>query len=225
LLAFVHTGLTPYTRGGVVTQVKMPKTLKFLPLAEAMRSPEYVMTDFAKDNAPETMNVAFQALDRFVDDKKRRPQPWNKADAQTLWNISSQIAAQNDVKISEKMVKIFSYVCAGQLCPVNGFIGGVVAQEVMKSVSGKFHPIFQWMFFDAIECLPHKFNDDGSLETPVDETEFQGSGSRYDGQTAVFGKQFQEVLGRQKYFVVGAGAIGKYMGFPFHFAHMLYGGF
>ncbi|XP_026512826.1 ubiquitin-like modifier-activating enzyme 7 isoform X4 [Terrapene carolina triunguis] len=33
-------------------------------------------------------------------------------------------------------------------------------------------------------------------------------GSRYDGQIAVFGADFQERLGRQKYFVVGAGAIG-----------------
>jgi ubiquitin-activating enzyme E1 len=33
-------------------------------------------------------------------------------------------------------------------------------------------------------------------------------GSRYDGQIAVFGKSFQETLQNQKYFVVGAGAIG-----------------
>ena len=32
--------------------------------------------------------------------------------------------------------------------------------------------------------------------------------SRYDRQVAVFGKQFQETLGKQKWFVVGAGAIG-----------------
>ncbi len=33
-------------------------------------------------------------------------------------------------------------------------LGGVVAQEILKSVSGKFHPIFQWFYFDAIELLP-----------------------------------------------------------------------
>ena len=31
---------------------------------------------------------------------------------------------------------------------------------------------------------------------------------RYDGQIAVFGKDFQEKIGQQKWFVVGAGAIG-----------------
>ena len=32
--------------------------------------------------------------------------------------------------------------------------------------------------------------------------------TRYDGQVAVFGKDFQEKMIKQKYFVVGAGAIG-----------------
>ena len=31
---------------------------------------------------------------------------------------------------------------------------------------------------------------------------------RYDGQIAVFGSEFQKKLGEQKFFVVGAGAIG-----------------
>ena len=31
---------------------------------------------------------------------------------------------------------------------------------------------------------------------------------RYDGQIAVFGKDFQAKIGQQKYFVVGSGAIG-----------------
>jgi hypothetical protein len=26
--------------------------------------------------------------------------------------------------------------------------------QVMKAVSGKFHPIFQWFYFDAVEALP-----------------------------------------------------------------------
>merc|ERR1719220_2515704 len=34
------------------------------------------------------------------------------------------------------------------------------------------------------------------------------AGTRYDGQVAVFGKDFQEKMIKQKYFVVGAGAIG-----------------
>lgn len=31
---------------------------------------------------------------------------------------------------------------------------GLLVQQVMKAVSGKFHPIFQWFYFDSVESLP-----------------------------------------------------------------------
>ncbi len=34
------------------------------------------------------------------------------------------------------------------------FIGGIAAQEVLKACSGKFTPIHQWFYFDALEALP-----------------------------------------------------------------------
>lgn len=34
--------------------------------------------------------------------------------------------------------------------------GGVVGQEVMKAASGKFHPLFQFFYFDSIESLPQQ---------------------------------------------------------------------
>ncbi len=53
----------------------------------------------------------------------------------------------------------FSYVARGDLCPMQAVIGGFCAQEVMKACSGKFHPLNQWLYFDALECLP----EDGSV--------------------------------------------------------------
>ena len=38
-------------------------------------------------------------------------------------------------------------------------IGGMAAQEVMKACSGKFMPIKQWLYFDALECLPEENRD------------------------------------------------------------------
>lgn len=85
---------------------------------------------------------------------------------------------------------------AGDLNPMNAAIGGVVAQEVMKACSGKFHPIVQWLYLDAIECLP---KDRSNLT----EENCKPTGSRYDGQIAVFGRDFQKKLGQLKYFIVG----------------------
>ncbi|NXU94899.1 UBA1 enzyme, partial [Xiphorhynchus elegans] len=72
-----------------------------------------------------------------------------------------------------------------------------------QAVSGKFTPITQWLYFDALECLPEENRD--SLLT---EEQCRPRNSRYDGQIAVFGAELQAKLGAQKYFVVGAGAIG-----------------
>ena len=105
-------------------------------------------------------------------------------------------------EFDEGLVRRFAHVCAGSAVPVDAVIGGVVAQEVMKACSGKFSPIFQWLYFDALECLPE------DVALPLTAEECQPRGNRYDGLTSIFGQQFVERLGKQKYFVVGAGAIG-----------------
>ncbi|EDO28719.1 predicted protein, partial [Nematostella vectensis] len=71
-----------------------------------------------------------------------------------------------------------------------------------QACSGKFNPIYQLLYFDCLECLPEE------SDIPEDHISSLQTGSRYDGQIAVFGIEFQKKLGQQKYFVVGAGAIG-----------------
>ena len=71
-----------------------------------------------------------------------------------------------------------------------------MAPPPLQACSGKFHPIKQWFYFDSLECLPE---DEASLP---DEAVTAPVGSRYDGQTAVFGTGFQKKLESLKYFVV-----------------------
>lgn len=191
-----------YIRGGIVTQVKMPKILNFKPLSEALKEPEFLITDFAKfDHAPQ-LHLAFKALNRFQQTHGREPKPWNNEDASEFVKLANSIDKEDNtnIELNTELLELFSKLSSGNLCPINAIIGGVVAQEVMKACSGKFSPIYQWLYFDAIECLPESKS--------VAESDCQPSGSRYDGQIAVFGKEFQDKLGSLKYFVVGAGAIG-----------------
>lgn len=57
----------------------------------------------------------------------------------------------------------------------------------------------QHMYFDSLESL---------LDVLPTEEECQPTGSRYDGQIAVFGKTFQEKIANHRQFLVGSGAIG-----------------
>ena len=62
-------------------------------------------------------------------------------------------------------------------------VGGITAQEVMKASSGKFGPLKQDFYFDALECLPEEPED-----LPAEK--FQPRDSRYDGQVKIQDKYY-----------------------------------
>lgn len=191
-----------YVRGGVATQVKMPKTISFKSLRESLKSPEFLISDFAKFDRPHQLHIAFQALDEFVRRNGCLPKSWDKNDAAALFEIAEDIRKREGVEVDldRKLVDQFSFLSRGDVSPMNAAIGGIVAQELMKACSGKFSPIFQWLYFDALECLPQ--------DKELSPEDVAPTGSRFDGQIAVFGNEFQKLLASQRYFIVGAGAIG-----------------
>ena len=164
-------------------------------MRETLTSPEFFFTDFAKFDRPPTLHVGFQALSQFEEENKRSPRPRNAEDAAAVIALAKKIDADAD----EKILTELAYQATGDLAPMNAVIGGFVAQEVLKSVSAKFHPMVQNMYFDSLESLP--------TDLPS-EQDCQPIGSRYDGQIAVFGKQFQEKIANFREFLVGSGAIG-----------------
>ncbi|XP_061583291.1 ubiquitin-like modifier-activating enzyme 1 [Cololabis saira] len=197
------SAFSEYERGGVATEVKQPLRLNFKPLSEALHDHQLlVFNDYGKIFKHNTLHLAFQALHSFVKKEQRLPQSWCQSDADALLALVRELNAVAQVdELDEAAVRNLSYSARGDLAPMNAFFGGLAAQEVIKACSRKFTPLQQWFYFDALECLPEK--EDGLAECSVST-----KGTRYDGQTAVFGTAFQEKLGRQKYFLVGAGAIG-----------------
>ncbi|KAM4588935.1 ubiquitin-like modifier-activating enzyme 1 [Odontesthes bonariensis] len=197
------SAFSEYTRGGVVTEVKQPILLNFKPLSEALLDHELLtMIDFGKISRHNTLHLAFQALHSFVKREQRLPHSWSQSDADSLLATVRELNAVAKLdELDEAAVRKLSYTARGDLAPMNAFFGGLAAQEVIKACSGKFTPLRQWLYFDALECLPEG-------EDPLKDCSFSSTSTRYDGQIAVFGSEFQERLGRQKYFLVGAGAIG-----------------
>lgn len=199
------THFSDYIRGGVATQVKMPKEVKFKSLEESLGSPEFVMSDFAKMERPQQLHLGFQALHAFEKKHGRLPGPWNEADAAEVAQLAkdqnASLGSPLAEEVDEELVKTLARTAAGSLCPMQAVIGGIAAQEIMKACSGKFGPLHQWFYFDAFECLPQS--------GPVSEQNANAMvGTRYAAQACVFGADVQRKLGSQKYFLVGAGAIG-----------------
>ncbi|KAF5904273.1 ubiquitin-like modifier-activating enzyme 1, partial [Clarias magur] len=204
------SNFSEYEKGGVATEVKETKTLSFLPLDVAvdkvMQDPELlVFTHYEKIERSKSLHLGFRALQEFQQKYSRLPKPRNQGDAEILLAMARQLsaAAQFD-EFDERVVEKLSLCARGDLAPINAFIGGLAAQEVMKACSGKFTPLRQWLYFDALECLPEQEDSNRGLT----EEACAPRNSRYDGQIVVFGYDFQEKLKKQRYFLVGAGAIG-----------------
>ncbi|XP_074529752.1 ubiquitin-like modifier-activating enzyme 1 [Halichoeres trimaculatus] len=197
------SSFTEYKKGGVVTEVKQPCVLNFKPLSEALLDHQLlVMNDYGKIWRHKTLHLAFQALHLFMEKEQRLPHPQSQSDADALLATVRKLNTVAQLEqLDEAAVRKLSYTALGDLAPVNAFIGGVAAQEVIKATSRKFMPLRQWFYFDALECLAEE-------ENRLVEGSFSAQGTRYDGQIAVFGSEFQKNLARQKYFLVGAGAIG-----------------
>ena len=197
-------GLGEYKRGGIFKQVKMPKEIAFKSLRESNKQPEFLIADFAKFDRPAALHAGFQALSEFQHKNGRLPRPRNAEDADEVLALTKQIVqalGQDAADLPEKVVRELAFQAQGDLSPMVAYVGGFVAQEVLKACSGKFHPLVQHLYVDSLESLPD------SIES-LPESEFAPTNSRYDGQIAVFGRTFQQKIANARQFLVGSGAIG-----------------
>lgn len=198
------TEYAAYERGGIVTQVKEPKVLKFKPLREAIKDPgDFLLSDFSKFDRPPILHLAFQALDRFVSASGRFPVAGSEEDAQRLisfvTDLNNSLSDGKLEEIDQKLIRNFAFGARAVLNPMAAMFGGIVGQEVVKACSGKFHPLYQFFYFDSVESLPTE---------PLDPNDLKPLNSRYDAQISVFGNKLQKKLEEAKAFVVGSGALG-----------------
>ncbi|KAK8697978.1 hypothetical protein V6N13_114110 [Hibiscus sabdariffa] len=198
------TNFGTYVKGGIVTQVKQPKVLNFKPLKDALKDPgDFLLSDFSKFDRPPLLHIAFQALDRFICEVGRFPVAGSEEDARKLTSFAANInecLGEGKVEdINPKLLRHFAFGARAVLNPMAAMFGGIVGQEVVKACSGKFHPLFQFFYFDSVESLPAE---------PLEPSDFKPLNSRYDAQISVFGSKLQKKLEDANVFIVGSGALG-----------------
>jgi len=205
------TTLAPYTREGIVYEVKVPRVVKFGSLEDRCTRPladgefSLPMPDLGKFGRSEQLHFAVMALLQYEDENGRRPSPRDTSAIQRCTEIAKQLVAQSPqeggITVEEVDAKVLANVVMFADCcisPIASFVGGIAAQEVVK-FTGKFTPIHQWLHFDAFEMLP--------VEEVTDYLEPNGP-SRYTDQVSIWGLTFQSKLADLKVFLVGAGALG-----------------
>jgi len=200
------TEMGSYESGGIAIQMKQPVTFRHKSFESALREPgEFNLMDFSKFDRPPQQHVAFWALGMFKEQAGGAlPRPGNAQDAAKLVEIAKQVngQVQENYRVEEvdaQLVTKLGLQAAGDLSPMAAFLGGIVAQEVLKAVSHKYSPISQFLYYDCAEALP---------DPMLPEAEVAPLGTRYDGQVAVFGKSLTEKMMNSKVFLVGSGALG-----------------
>lgn len=209
-------GLGRYTKGGVARQVKMPKLIHFRCFKDALEMPvppgEYclITPDLAKFGRSEQLHIGMQALLEYETDKECVPEPNDKAACDAIYEIAERLnnkfKERCDVegvitveKVDRKLTDLITNYSLCHISPIAAFVGGVVAQEIIK-LTGKYMPIHQWLYFDAFEVVEGL--NSGKMSGPSNVR------SRYDDQIILWGKEIQERLANLQVFVVGAGALG-----------------
>jgi len=110
------------------------------------------------------------------------------------WGFPSGEPAENIAQIRGNL-KRFCLCLNAELTGFCAFLGGVIAQEVIKK-TGKFTPVEQWIH-----------HDDAVLFAETGEAgAFRGS--RYEHQAIICGTDFMDRMRRQNIFLVGCGALG-----------------
>ncbi|XP_060017817.1 ubiquitin-like modifier-activating enzyme 7 isoform X4 [Lagenorhynchus albirostris] len=194
------TTFSHYLRGGVVTEVKRPKTVSHEPLDTALFQPRVVAQSPQEVHRAHCLHQAFHALHKFQQLHGRPPKPWDPVDAEMVVDLAQALESLKgtegeplEEQLDKALVQRVALSSAGGLSPMAAVLGAVAAQEVLKAVSKKFMPLDQWLYFDALDCLPE---DEEPFPNPED---YAPRDCRYDGQIAVFGAGFQEKLSHQRY--------------------------
>uniref|UniRef100_A0A452EFW9 Ubiquitin-like modifier-activating enzyme 1 n=1 Tax=Capra hircus TaxID=9925 RepID=A0A452EFW9_CAPHI len=145
----------------IVSQFRIIKKISLKSLLNSLAELDSVITDLAMYSLSVQLHIGFQTLHQFSPPLlillctfSTSLSPHNK-DAAELVTLAEAVKAQalpgvQQDTLDEDFIWKLAYMAAVDLAPMNAFIGGLADQE---GWSGKFMPIMQWLYFDALEYL------------------------------------------------------------------------
>ncbi|XP_002733723.2 ubiquitin-like modifier-activating enzyme 6 [Saccoglossus kowalevskii] len=193
----------PYITGGRCIEVKQSATVTFESLEAQLTNPSILISDLSKMESPASIHLGLYALHKYMEKHKTLPRVRHKGDAEELLKLAKSLNStliNKVVSIDNELLTHLAFTAQGCFAPLTAAVGGIVAQEALKSLTGKFTPLNQWFYLDAQELLSecHKENDEC----------FQPRQDRYDALRICVGDRVCQQLNSLKLFMVGCGAIG-----------------
>uniref|UniRef100_A0AAR2KEG1 Ubiquitin-activating enzyme E1 C-terminal domain-containing protein n=1 Tax=Pygocentrus nattereri TaxID=42514 RepID=A0AAR2KEG1_PYGNA len=171
----------PYLHGGIFRMIKIPKTYSFV--CGHLK----IMANLLRIFTFKAFSVAVCSC---------------LQDSEVLLKLTEEVneTLKNKVCVNPSLVRCVSRCARGCLSPLAAAVGGIASQEVLKALTGKFTPLQQWFYLDALEVVQ-------PLQSLPAE-EFAPRGDRYDALRACIGEPLCSDLHKLHIFMVGCGAIG-----------------
>ncbi|OHT02907.1 Ubiquitin-like modifier-activating enzyme 1 [Tritrichomonas foetus] len=181
--------------GGYGNQIIPPSTVKFTTLEDQLKDPLVLDTDYCNFGHDRKVLLGFIAIHKFMDLHEGKFPTLSDTDEVIQIAISTNSGMNLTPEIDNNIIKLLIIQYNATISPMAAILGGIVGQEVLKSLSGKFLPIVQFLALSYIEALPP-------------DTTYTLKNDRYDNYRIVFGDKQQDRMETLKYFMIGAGAIG-----------------
>ena len=208
----------PFTgHRGYFQQVQRPRVVDCQPLQEQLLRPTLVQTFTIEPQ----LHALFMAIEEHRKEMGEQPlpAPLPLSSVQRVLQLIDELGPRLSPPLSPlspseaSLLGRLARISSCELSPVCAVMGGVVAQEVLKAVTGKFTPLQQWLYLDASHALPESDPQETDGAQP-DELASHSSSSlpfsvaRLSHQSLVFGAALSARLSSVHHFLVGAGAIG-----------------
>ena len=200
-------GFDAYKSNGSFRKVKIPKKMKFNPLAQQIESPDLIFSELSelKYYHPFYIHICLHALQLYYELNTDKLEDYLKIVLELFEKHVVQQAALNKDYLIE-VCRVVYFTRISRFPPLCAFLGGVVAQEALKSITNKFTPIKQWFHLDCIELFEARADLDKLDHIYVDLSSQQ---DRYTNLRECFGGRATLTrLGELRLFMVGCGAIG-----------------
>ena len=219
----------PYVQNGIIKQIKTQKKMKFLPLDQCLKAidqeghsklidPNMNMSDFTKVSNSFVINLAFLAMNNYLKDKKyfsKKTVKFNPMDfphLKSVMRFSNKLISDNKIVLDESQNKLLIKILLThmvQFSPLFAYLGGFVAQEVIKAITFKFSPINQVIYQDCLELVPDiNVKSQDTIKQSLKTINFKRLNNRLDGLLVILGKETLQKIIDMNCLIVGAGAIG-----------------
>lgn len=129
-------GLTPYVTGGTMTEKKMPSPYPMKSIEERLRSPGQLVTTDLLNYSEYSQHLAFVSVSTFAERTGALPRTGSAEDAAGVIAIAKELLSSKEVDleiaVDEAYIAKYANFSAIELQPMAAFLGGVLAQEVVK---------------------------------------------------------------------------------------------